>query len=117
MAVGERISSVFNGAADKDAYFEVALVPKERTIKVPSDAKRKRLENLYAQVRKIRVRGNLDGAFFWNQCHLVVSVLISSAVKDRADSFSNRHVVKAPVRLEQHPVAIFRAAVYKRDQQ
>jgi phenylalanine-4-hydroxylase len=29
-------------------------VPKERTIKVPSDAKRKRLENLYAQVRKIR---------------------------------------------------------------
>jgi phenylalanine-4-hydroxylase len=54
MAIGERISSVFNGAADKDAYNQVALVPKERTIKVPSDAKRKRLENLYAQVRKIR---------------------------------------------------------------
>src|SRR5438874_1589536 len=54
MAVGERISSVFNGAADKYAYNQVALVPKERTIKVPSDAKRKRLENLYAQVRKIR---------------------------------------------------------------
>jgi phenylalanine-4-hydroxylase len=54
MAVGERISSVFNGAADKDAYNQVALVPKERTIKVPSDAKRKRLENLYAQVRTIR---------------------------------------------------------------
>src|SRR5207244_4203167 len=54
MAVGERISSVFNGAADKDAYNQVALAPKERTIKVPSDAKRKRLENLYAQVRKIR---------------------------------------------------------------
>jgi len=54
MAVGERIASVFNGAADKDAYNQVALVPKERTIKVPSDTKRKRLENLYAQVRKIR---------------------------------------------------------------
>ena len=54
MAVGERISSVFNGAADKDAYNQVALAPKERTIKVPSDAKRKRLENLYAQVRTIR---------------------------------------------------------------
>jgi phenylalanine-4-hydroxylase len=54
MAVGERISSVFNGAADNDAYNQVALVPKERTIKVPSDAKRKKLENLYAQVRKIR---------------------------------------------------------------
>lgn len=54
MAVGDRISSVFNGAADKDAYNEVALVPKERTIKVPSDAKRKKLESLYAQVRQIR---------------------------------------------------------------
>jgi phenylalanine-4-hydroxylase len=45
---------VFNGAADKDAFNQVALVPKERTIKVPSDAKRRRLENLYAQVRQIR---------------------------------------------------------------
>ncbi len=54
MAVGDRISSVFNGAADKDAYNQVALVPKDRTIKVPSDVKRKKLENLYAQVRKIR---------------------------------------------------------------
>jgi phenylalanine-4-hydroxylase len=54
MAVGARIGSVFNGAADNDGYNQVALVPKERTIKVPSDAKRKRLENLYAQVRKIR---------------------------------------------------------------
>lgn len=54
MAVGEKVTSVFNGAADKDAYLEVALVPKERTIKVPSDAKRKKLENLYQQVRDIR---------------------------------------------------------------
>jgi phenylalanine-4-hydroxylase len=56
MAVGERITSVFNGAADKDAYLEVALVPKERTTKVPSDEKRRKLENLYAQVRDIRDR-------------------------------------------------------------
>jgi phenylalanine-4-hydroxylase len=56
MAVGERISSVFNGAADKDAFNQVALVPKERTIKSPSDEKRKKLENLYAQVRDIRDR-------------------------------------------------------------
>src|SRR5438477_6889538 len=56
MAVGEKISSVFNGAADKDAFLEVALVPKERTIKAPSDAKRKKLENLYQQVRNIRDR-------------------------------------------------------------
>ena len=56
MAVGDRITSVFNGAADKDAYLEVALVPKERTIKVPSDEKRRKLENLYQQVRDIRER-------------------------------------------------------------
>jgi phenylalanine-4-hydroxylase len=56
MAVGDRISSVFNGAADKDAYNQVALIPKERTIKSPSNAKRKRLESLYAQVRDIRDR-------------------------------------------------------------
>jgi phenylalanine-4-hydroxylase len=56
MAVGARIVSVFNGAADKDAYNQVALVPRERTIKSPSDARRKRLENLYAQVRDIRER-------------------------------------------------------------
>ena len=55
MAVGDRITSVFNGAADKDAFLEVALVPKERTIKVPSDAKRRKLENLYQQVRDIRM--------------------------------------------------------------
>src|SRR5213075_199465 len=56
MAVGERITSVFNGPADKDSYLEVALVPKERTIKVPSDEKRKKLESLYQQVRDIRER-------------------------------------------------------------
>jgi phenylalanine-4-hydroxylase len=56
MAVGEDIISVFNGAADNDAYNQVALVPKERTIKVPSDDKRRKLENLYHQVRDIRTR-------------------------------------------------------------
>jgi phenylalanine-4-hydroxylase len=56
MAVGDRIASVFNGAADNDAYSQVALVPKERTIKIPSDAKRKKLESLYQQVRDIRSR-------------------------------------------------------------
>ncbi|MBA2431123.1 MAG: aromatic amino acid hydroxylase [Chthoniobacterales bacterium] len=56
MAVGERINSVFNGAAHKDAFDDVALVPKDRTIKVPSDAKRRKLENLYQQVRDIRER-------------------------------------------------------------
>ena len=56
LAVGEKISSVYNGAADKDAFLEVALVPKERTIKAPSDTRRKKLESLYQQVRDIRER-------------------------------------------------------------
>ncbi len=56
MAVGESIVSVFNGAADKDAFNQVAVVPKERTIKSPSDAQRKKLESLYQQVRDIRSR-------------------------------------------------------------
>jgi len=56
MAAGESVVSVFNGAADNDAYNQVALVPKERTIKVPSDAIRKKLESLYQQVRDIRSR-------------------------------------------------------------
>jgi phenylalanine-4-hydroxylase len=56
MAAGESVVSVFNGAADNDAYNQVALVPKERTIKIPSDAKRKKLESLYQQVRDIRSR-------------------------------------------------------------
>ena len=56
MAVGDKIVSVFNGAADKDAYNQVALVPKERTIKHPSDASGRKLESLYQQVRDIRTR-------------------------------------------------------------
>src|SRR5207244_11188839 len=43
MAVGERISSVFNGAADKAAYNAVAVFPKDRTITGPSDAHTTRL--------------------------------------------------------------------------
>lgn len=56
MAVGESVVSVFNGAADKDAYQAIALVPKERTIKyVVTDDDRK-LHRLYQQIRDIRER-------------------------------------------------------------
>jgi phenylalanine-4-hydroxylase len=54
MAVGEHIASVFNGAADKTAYQDVTLIPKERTIKVNYDEKDRRLQALYEEVRKIR---------------------------------------------------------------
>ncbi len=54
MAVGEKIVSVFGGAADKDAYDQVALVPKERTIKVTYDQKTRKLHHLYQHIREIR---------------------------------------------------------------
>ncbi len=54
MAVGESITSVFNGAADKDAYEQVSLVPRERTIKVKYNKETKRLHTLYQTIRNVR---------------------------------------------------------------
>ncbi len=54
MAVGAKISSVFSGAADKDAFDQVPIVPKERTIQVTYDQERLRLHGLYQQVRNCR---------------------------------------------------------------
>ncbi len=54
MAVGERIVSVFNGAADKDAHEQVALVAKTRTIRVQNSAEDRRLHELYQLLREIR---------------------------------------------------------------
>jgi phenylalanine-4-hydroxylase len=54
MAVGERVVSVYSGAADKDAYEQPSLVPRERTIKVALDEPRRRLAQLYGQVRAVR---------------------------------------------------------------
>lgn len=53
MAVGERVTSVFAGAADKDAYEQPILVPRERTIKVGLDG-RQPLAELYGRVRAVR---------------------------------------------------------------
>lgn len=54
MAVGERVVSVFAGAADKDAYEQPVLVPRERTIKVALDDRRHQLAELYGRVRAVR---------------------------------------------------------------
>jgi phenylalanine-4-hydroxylase len=54
MAVGERVVSVFQGAADKDAYDQVALVPETQTIEVAADDAARRLHDLYATVRDVR---------------------------------------------------------------
>ena len=54
MAVGERIVSVFNGAADKDAYEEITYVSQKQTHKIEYDSERQKLHNLYQSVRDIR---------------------------------------------------------------
>ena len=54
MAVGERIASVFCGAADKDAYEQVALVTEERAPAVAYGPHQSRLHGLYAAVRRAR---------------------------------------------------------------
>lgn len=54
MGVGEKIVSVFNGAADKDAYEEITLISHEQTHKVVYDEKTKQLHTLYQKVRSAR---------------------------------------------------------------
>jgi phenylalanine-4-hydroxylase len=54
MAVGEKIISVFNGAADKDAYEEIVFVSQELTHKIVYDEATKKLHSLYQKVRDIR---------------------------------------------------------------
>ncbi|MGJ7031554.1 aromatic amino acid hydroxylase [Niabella hirudinis] len=53
MAVGEQIISVFSGAADKDAYDQVTIVPREMPRSV-YDAHTKALHRLYQTVREVR---------------------------------------------------------------
>lgn len=57
MAVGEKIVSVFNGAADKDAYEEVTLISQEKTHKTIYDIRTQQLHSLYKSVRSIRETG------------------------------------------------------------
>ena len=54
MAVGDRIVSVFQGAADKDAYDQVSFVPHERTVKVEANDEARALQSLYSAVREVR---------------------------------------------------------------
>ena len=54
MAIGEKIVSVFNGAADKDAYEEITHISEKQTHKVVYDDKTTRLHAIYKTVRLIR---------------------------------------------------------------
>ncbi|MGN8055513.1 aromatic amino acid hydroxylase [Pedobacter sp. 22163] len=57
MAIGETIVSVFNGAADKDAYEEITLISNEKTHQIAYDDKTLKLHGLYQTVREIRESG------------------------------------------------------------
>ncbi|TCC98684.1 aromatic amino acid hydroxylase [Pedobacter hiemivivus] len=57
MAVGESIVSVFNGAADKDAYEEITHISDKQTHKVVYDEKTQQLHAIYRAVREIRENG------------------------------------------------------------
>jgi phenylalanine-4-hydroxylase len=54
MGIGESIVSVFSGAADKDAYEEIAYEPKTHSYHPTYDAKTIKLHGLYQQVRDCR---------------------------------------------------------------
>ena len=54
MAVGEKIVSVFCGAADKDAFEEIPHVSTTSTIKLEFSEKQKTLHQLYQKVRDCR---------------------------------------------------------------
>jgi len=54
MAVGEKIVSVFNGAADKEAYEEITHISEKHTEKVVYDETTQKLHDIYKTVRTIR---------------------------------------------------------------
>lgn len=57
MAVGNTIVSVFNGAADKDAYEEITYISEKQTEKVVYDEATNQLHTIYRTVRQIREEG------------------------------------------------------------
>ena len=65
MAVGEKIVSVFCGAADKDAYEEIVYKSTTNTHHVEYDQRTIELHKLYQQVRNRRHKGG-DYGFLGN---------------------------------------------------
>ena len=57
MAVGEKVTSVFSGPADPDAFELKYEVPKEKTHKIQYSETDKELHTLYQEVRNIRETG------------------------------------------------------------
>ncbi|MES2455272.1 MAG: aromatic amino acid hydroxylase [Bacteroidota bacterium] len=67
MAIGEKIVSVFNGAADKDNYEEATYVSNSQTHKIIYDEQTFKLHQIYKKIRAIREDQNgfeeLEGLF------------------------------------------------------
>jgi len=61
MAVGEQIISVFNGAADKEAYEEITHMSTKKTEKLTYDNHTERLHRIYKSIRLIRENGHSYG--------------------------------------------------------
>jgi phenylalanine-4-hydroxylase len=61
MAVGEKIVSVFNGAADKDAFEENTYVSPKHTEKIVYDEATQHLHEIYAKVRSVREQEQDEG--------------------------------------------------------
>lgn len=61
MAVGEKIVSVFNGAADKPAWTEVQHVSPKKTERIKYDEKTLKLHDIYGGIRDIRESGRGEG--------------------------------------------------------
>src|SRR5437879_6421909 len=60
---------------------------------------------------------DFDSPLFRNERDLIVSVLVSRAVEDGTDALANRHIVYAPIRIEQNAIAILRRAIGKANEQ
>ena len=61
MAVGARIVSVFNGAADKDAYEEITHLSKQQTQHIEYNQQTLALHEIYATIRRVREeKENID---------------------------------------------------------
>lgn len=57
MAVGEKIKSVFNGAADKSAYEEIQYISDKKTQRATYDEKTLKLHEIYGAIRNMRETG------------------------------------------------------------
>lgn len=60
MAPGEKVTSVFSGPADIEAFQPTVNVPREKTHKIRYDSRTLKLHKLYSLVREIREKGCND---------------------------------------------------------